>query len=116
MTTQLTQEEQERQRFYNSMDWRRTRERIRKRDNYECQWCKEKGKVTIDTGALNRNGRKKNALIVHHIEERLDRPDLALDDDNLVTVCFECHERHHERWTENNYKPKKNKWSDDEKW
>ena len=81
-------DEQERRDFYNSMDWRRTRERIKKRDNYECQWCKEKGKVTIDTGALNRNGRKKNALIVHHIKELAVRPDLALDDGNLVTVCF----------------------------
>ena len=84
----LTQEQQERQDFYNSMDWRRTRERIKKRDRYECVWCRDKGKVTIDTGALNRNGRKKNALIVHHIKERLERPDLALDDGNLVTVCF----------------------------
>lgn len=81
-------DEQERRDFYNSMNWRRTRDRIKKRDSYECQWCKEKGKVTIDTGALNRNGRKKNALIVHHIKERLERPDLALDDGNLVTVCF----------------------------
>lgn len=115
MSDTKLEELKERQAFYNNKDWRQTRERIKKRDNYECQWCKREGRVTIDTGALNRNGRKKNALIVHHIKERLDYPELALEDDNLVTVCFECHEKHHERWTEN-HKPKKNKWSDDEIW
>lgn len=115
MTDTKVEQQQERQDFYNSMSWRRLRERIKKRENYECQWCKREGRVTIDTGALNRNGRKKNALIVHHIKERLDYPELALDEDNLVTVCFKCHELHHERWKEN-HAPKKNKWSDDEMW
>lgn len=107
--------EDERRTFYNSMKWRRMRDYIRRRDNYECQWCKKKGLLTIDTGALNRNGRKRNALIVHHIEELTDRPELRLAPDNLVLICFRCHEQHHERWIENN-KPKKNKWSHDEMW
>lgn len=98
--------------FYNSAPWRRKRKEILKRDNYECQWCKLDGRVTIDTGEKNRNGRKKNALIVHHIQELLHRPDLRLEDDNLVTVCFRCHETHHGRWQEN----KKNKWKNDEQW
>lgn len=94
------------------MCWRNKRKEILKRDNHECQWCKEKGIITIDTGDLNRNGRKKNALIVHHIKELLDYPELRLENDNLITVCFECHEKHHQRWIDNN---KKNKWQD-EKW
>lgn len=116
MSSELTQEEQERREFYNSQAWRKKRKDIKKRDNNECQWCKKEGRVTIDTGTLNRNGRKKNALIVHHIKERLEHPELALDDDNLVTVCFKCHEQHHERWTDNVGKQKENKWTADEKW
>ena len=103
--------EDDKQQFYNSMPWRRMRERIRKRDGYECQWCKLEGRMTIDEGELNRNGRKKMALIVHHIKEYELYPELKLDEDNLVLVCFQCHERHHGRWRDN--KPKK--WPD-EKW
>lgn len=104
-----------RKKFYLSQSWKAMRKKIRQRDNNECQWCKAKGKLTIDRDELNRNGRKKNALIVHHIKELEERPDLRLNESNLVTVCFECHERHHERWKEN-HKPKENKWSADEMW
>lgn len=99
--------------FYNSMIWKRMRDRIRARDGYECRWCAENGKLTVDDGSLNRNGRKKNALIVHHIKELEYHPELRLDEDNLILVCFECHERHHERWRDNFTK---NKWTADEKW
>lgn len=109
------QELEDRKKFYLTLSWVKMREQIKRRDNYECQWCKEKGKMTIDTGQLNRNGRKRNTLIVHHIEELKDRPDLKLDENNLITVCFECHERHHNRWRDN-HKRKKNKWTHDEKW
>jgi 5-methylcytosine-specific restriction endonuclease McrA len=105
---------EDRKYFYNSTPWRHKREAIKRRDNYECQWCKAKGKLTVDRGELNRNGRKKIALIVHHIEELEDQPDRRLDDDNLITICFECHERHHKRWEENG-KPKEQKWKD-ERW
>ena len=98
--------------FYNSVAWRNKRDKIKKRDGYECQWCKQEGRLTIDTGEKNRNGRKKNALIVHHIKELIDFPELRLTDENLVTVCFKCHEQHHERWIENN-KQKETKWTDE---
>lgn len=101
--------------FYNSTPWKHMRNYIRKRDNNECQWCKTNGKLTIDTGELNRNGRKKNALIVHHIKELKDDPELKLSEENLVLICFECHERHHERWVVN-HKTKPNKWKEDEMW
>ena len=103
--------EERKRKFYNSMAWRNKRKWIKERDGNECQWCKEKGKLTTDNGERNRNGRKKNALIVHHIKEYEHYPELRLKDDNLVTVCFECHERHHERWRDN----KKPRW-DDERW
>ncbi|UXU54259.1 HNH endonuclease [Staphylococcus agnetis] len=94
----------DRKRFYKTSEWRRLRKQRLIIDNYECQWCKEKGRVVTN---------KDTRLIVHHIEEVKDRPELALDIDNLVTVCFECHEEHHDR---NIYKKKETKWSNDEWW
>ena len=56
--------------FYQSPKWRRLREKAMKRDHYECQECRRLGKYH----------RVEN---VHHIKEVKDRPDLALDLDNL---------------------------------
>lgn len=70
--------------FYTSRTWRRKRKEILERDNNECQICKANGKVTVGT--------KEEPLIVHHIKELKDRPDLALTDGNLLTVCNDCHE------------------------
>lgn len=87
-----------RKKFYRSYAWRQKRVDIISRDNKECQWCKLEGKVTTDN------------LIVHHIKELKDRPDLRMDNDNLITVCFDCHEVHHGRIKE------PSKWDDDEMW
>ena len=37
-----------RKRFYNSKDWETVRLIVLKRDNFECRWCKEEGKVTTE--------------------------------------------------------------------
>ena len=87
--------------FYDSPIWRKKRNQIRERDNHECQWCKDEGKLTLRKDAL---------LIVHHIIELKHDPSLRLRDDNLILICFECHERHHGRWVDNG-----NRWSD-ERW
>ncbi|PEU67224.1 alpha/beta hydrolase, partial [Bacillus thuringiensis] len=39
-------------------------------------------------------------------------PSLALDIDNLETVCVDCHNKEHGR----TFKKKQNKWEHDEKW
>ena len=70
--------------FYNSRKWRNKRKEILLRDNFECMWCKEKGKVS-------------KGKVVHHIVELKARIDLGLISTNLVTVCRPCHELHHER-------------------
>ena len=57
--------------FYQSPKWLRLREKAMKRDHYECQECRRLGKYH----------RVEN---VHHIKEVKDRPDLALDLDNLI--------------------------------
>ncbi|WP_217971484.1 HNH endonuclease [Staphylococcus xylosus] len=106
----------QRRKFYNSGEWKKKREVIKQRDNYECQECKRQGKVAIDVFEHNKNGRKKIKLVVHHIKELEDNPTLALDDDNLETLCVDCHNKIHDRHYKDWYKPKINKWADDEFW
>lgn len=91
--------------FYNSRAWRNKRLEIIERDNRECQRCKELGKLTIS---------EDNILEVHHIEHLKDRPDLALDDDNLITLCISCHNHYHDRY--NNVKANKIGEDIPEKW
>ncbi|MGG0448254.1 HNH endonuclease, partial [Bacillus mycoides] len=47
-----------------------------------------------------------------HIKELEHHPELALDMDNLETVCVNCHNKEHGRM----YEKKQNKWEHDEKW
>jgi 5-methylcytosine-specific restriction enzyme A len=68
--------------FYNSKRWKNKRKYILQRDGYLCQECKKYGKNT-------------EAKIVHHILEIDERPDLALVNSNLVTVCSSCHNKLH---------------------
>ena len=84
-------------RFYKSRYWKKKRAEILDRDNHECQVCKAEGKF-------------RPANTVHHIKPIEDRPDLALDDDNLLSVCAACHNREHpERFIYRNIEPKRNK-------
>ncbi len=77
--------------FYNSWTWQKVRDRVKERDNYECQMCKEDGRV----------GRGDT---VHHIKHLKDRPDLGVDEDNLITLCYEHHNAvHPEKWGQGNY-------------
>ncbi len=67
--------------WYQSPAWRGTRAAKLRRDPL-CQRCLKEGRV-------------KPATMVHHVEERKARPDLALDLDNLESLCGPCHSRHH---------------------
>ncbi|MFS0783562.1 HNH endonuclease [Bacillus sp. 1P06AnD] len=99
--------------FYNSPEWKTLRKRIKQRDNYECQECKRNGLVRIDTNAYSEKAkRKKIELVVHHIKELEHHPELALDEDNLETVCVECHNKEHGRL----FGKMPNKWEEDERW
>jgi len=103
---------QQKRKFYDSDEWKSLREEVKKRDNYECQKCKRNGYVTIDTNEYSESAkRKKIQLVVHHIKELEDYPELALDMDNLETLCVNCHNRIHGRV----FQATKPKW-DDEKW
>ncbi|MGX7447105.1 HNH endonuclease [Dolosigranulum pigrum] len=81
--------QEERNQFYWSKDWRDTREYIRERDNNECQHCRRQGLVTTANDSR---------LIVDHIKELEQRPDLRLDPSNLEVLCFICHEKKHDRF------------------
>lgn len=104
---------EQKRKFYDSGDWKQMRAEVKKRDNNECQECKRNGLVRIDdANELNNDGtRKKIQLVVHHIKELEDHPDLALDINNLETLCVDCHNHIHGRVFS-----KPNKWRDDEKW
>lgn len=105
---------EQKRKFYDGGDWKHIRAEVKKRDNNECQECKRNGLVRIDNAnELNKDGtRKKIQLVVHHIKELEDHPDLALDIDNLETLCVDCHNRIHGRVFERNA----NKWEHDERW
>lgn len=93
--------------FYGSTEWRDKRAEILDRDNHECQWCKEEGRVTVSDDSV---------LEIDHIEELKDRPDLAFDDSNLRTLCKDCHNKRHGRMNYKHRNTKLNKWAHDEKW
>lgn len=102
--------------FYVSREWKDKKKQIIIRDNNLCQRCLgnwSDGKHPIEKIKLTR-GTKERPLYVHHIKPMKDYFELALEDDNLISLCFECHEIVEER-TENRFKPKK-KYLTQEKW
>ncbi|MER2060011.1 MAG: HNH endonuclease [Niallia sp.] len=102
--------------FYNSSDWKRKRLEIKQRDNNECQECKRQGRLSIDTNEYSEKAkRKKIMLVVDHIKELEDYPELALNDDNLETLCVNCHNKKHGRYFRR-FQWKENKWAHDERW
>lgn len=62
--------------FYQSHQWKRTRNYVINRDNYMCQVCGEPV-----------NDRK---IIDHIVPRRIDK-NLELNTDNLWTLCYQCH-------------------------
>ncbi|WP_113868523.1 HNH endonuclease [Paraliobacillus ryukyuensis] len=107
---------QQKRKFYDSKPWKLLREDIKKRDNYECQECKRNGDVSVDTNEYSESAkRKKIMLVVDHIKELEDYPELALDPDNLETKCVTCHNKKHGRYVDYSLWRKKPKW-DDEWW
>lgn len=70
--------------FYNSAEWRSTRTRILKRDDYRC--------VAIIDGLICGD----RAIIVDHIVRRRDGG--TEDDRNLRSLCRDCDNRMKEKW------------------
>ena len=78
--------------FYGTEAWKRCRAAALRRDGGLCVWCMRRGRVTVDA-----KGRRWPVLatVVHHIQHLEDRPDLALDLGNLVSLCDSCHDEAH---------------------
>ena len=90
--------------FYNSRPWRNLRLKALERDHHECQMCKKNSKVNKIVFANT----------VHHIQEVKNRPDLAMDLDNLISLCRGCHEKIHQR--ELVKRETKTKFMNEERW
>ena len=69
--------------FYNSKEWKKVRERIKRRDKGLCLLCWVKDKLF------------KSYDLVHHIIEEKERKDLTLEEDNLICLCSKCHREVH---------------------
>ena len=98
--------------FYIKKIWKDKRKIIIKRDHCECQACKRNGKIKI----VKQESKDKNQrAYVHHIKHLRDYPELALDDSNLETLCFTCHELEHvnERKL---FEKKKEGFTNEERW
>lgn len=68
--------------FYDTPEWDRLTERVKRRDGSRC------------TVARLLGGQCSPVLHVHHIEPRSERPELALEEDNCATTCAV----HHPTW------------------
>lgn len=79
--------------IHKSMRWKRKREQILRRDDYLCQDCK-------------RYGKRVDATEVHHIKHVDEYPELAYQNDNLISLCAACHnKRHPEKGNRKRYPP-----------
>ena len=74
--------------FYLSRAWRNLRAQALERDHYLCQDC-------LAEKARGGMIRPRPATAVHHIKPRELYPELALDLDNLISLCDACHNRRH---------------------
>lgn len=67
--------------------WERTRERILRRDDYLCQPCKRRGRLT--PLVVGHRSHPRAAQVDHKIPKHLGGSD---DDDNLEAICRTCHD------------------------
>lgn len=77
---EMSEEELKLQKFYNSKEWRKMREKKMQENFGLCEICfKLRNKI-------------KNATSVHHIKKLRTHFDLRLEESNLICLCSECHE------------------------
>ena len=108
--------EKEVKKFYNSKNWKIKRIEILKRDCFECQDCIKRLKEAAVNGTQLRGEDReiRKATEVHHIKELREYPELALDEDNLISLCTKCHNARHGRYIKQFVKKKKR--LTEEKW
>lgn len=98
--------------FYNSTDFEIAREKVLARDKYKCQFFLGKWN---DGKHFTNKIKIIDANTVHHIIPIKQRPDLALDINNMISLSFEAHEIIEERhkWT---WRNKKKNFITEERW
>ena len=74
--------------FYHTAKWQRVRALALMRDQGMCAECMRRFRAGYGI-------RPKRAEMVHHIIPVKERPDLALQLENLVSLCYEHHEQLH---------------------
>lgn len=83
------------QKFYKTARWKAAREHVLKRDMYLCQHCLREGKIVPGN-------------TVHHIREltplTVEVPEIAIGEENLITLCRDCHARVHGDRPDTRYK------------
>lgn len=72
---------------YKDFRWEHKRITVLKRDGYKCRNCKRYGKTT-------------EANTVHHVKPVEYYPELYLDSINLISLCVNCHNKMHDRVTD----------------
>lgn len=82
---------EERQKFYQSEDWRNLRNYVLSQEPF-CRKCKSEGYLII-------------AQEVDHIVDIVDDPSKILDINNLQPLCKNCHSRKTMKKTQKNKKP-----------
>lgn len=87
---QSTRNDTDSQKFYNSRAWKKTRDRIKSRDNNLCLYC------------LFINKKIRGMDLVHHIKEEKEFVKLKLDETNLISLCEKCHRYIHKAYEVNN--------------
>ena len=100
-------------RFYKSPAWLALRDQVLQENHYECAHCLQQGRYT-------------RAVMVHHVNEVKQRPDMALTKTytdqsgqermNLVPLCFACHEAEHDRFASVRAAQQQNKFTNTERW
>ena len=74
--------------FYHSAAWKKARRARLLADNYMCTKCMEEFR-------RGERMRPMPATMVHHVLPITERPDLALDIDNMRSLCDMHHNREH---------------------
>ena len=86
-----------RKEFYNSKAWKTTRKNVWIKQNCLCAICNKPVYVDGITNYIPKENRRTG--IVHHIEElnnsNVYDDTITLNENNLVGVCKECHEKLH---------------------
>lgn len=71
-------------RLYDTPKWKKKRHRINRDSGYMCELCLRKGI-------------RASAEAVHHIVPLECSDTLKLKDYNLISLCWQCHEKMHKR-------------------